>query len=402
MFAERTVCRSLAVVLTLALGWWASPALRAAEPPAGQPPAVEAEKAPEDPKPAADPLAVPDGTPEELLAFIKGLRDAQPENLEEETVKAFRHRLHRAVAEAATKILEAEPSDEQAAAAARFKVTALSMLVRLGDEAAGEQLERLAEEIGKEGHAELAWQARLLLLSARLAASTTASEEELKKLVGQIAEFLGEEAPSGHGIRLAMGATQLLEMRGLRDRAADAYATFGGIFAKGDDANVAAFGRRLEGAARRLRLVGKPMELAGKLLDGKPLDWDSYRGKVVLVQFWATWCGPCRREIVNIKKYYDLYHDKGFEVVGVNCDDEREPLDAYLKEDPLPWPNLLSDDPKQSGMDNPTAAYYGIMGIPTVMLVGKDGNVVSLEARGPALGRELEKLLGPPPEEKRD
>src|SRR5690606_1724849 len=80
----------------------------------------------------------------------------------------------------------------------------------------------------------------------------------------------------------------------------------------------------LEGIARRMALPGNPIQVTGTLLDGSPFNWDAYRGKVVLVDFWATWCGPCRAEVPNVIKMYQAYHDKGFDVVGISLDEKPE------------------------------------------------------------------------------
>lgn len=137
------------------------------------------------------------------------------------------------------------------------------------------------------------------------------------------------------------------------------------------------------------------MAIDGKSVDGKDFDWSAYRGKVVLVDFWATWCGPCLRELPNVKKQYELYHDRGFDVVGVSLDEDRAKLEEFLGKEQLPWTTLFSDDEAATGWDHPMANQYGVTAIPAVFLVDKDGKVVTMKARGEALGEELAKLLGP-------
>ena len=99
----------------------------------------------------------------------------------------------------------------------------------------------------------------------------------------------------------------------------------------------------LEGINRRLNLPGNKLELSGKFLDGTELDWDAYRGKVVLVDYWATWCGPCRAEVPNVLENYLKYHDKGFDVIGISLDDKRSDAEDYVKQTNIPWPSLFHE-----------------------------------------------------------
>jgi len=129
--------------------------------------------------------------------------------------------------------------------------------------------------------------------------------------------------------------------------------------------------------------------LNGTVTDGTKFDWSKYRGKVVLVEFWTTSCFGCREELPNVKANYDTYHAQGFEVVGVALDDELAAVDAYLAETGVPWKTLYDG----SFQTNPLATYYGIMGVPTILLVDKQGKVVSTDVRGPELSKAIERLL---------
>lgn len=136
--------------------------------------------------------------------------------------------------------------------------------------------------------------------------------------------------------------------------------------------------------------------LSGPTLDGKTASLAEHKGKVVLVDFWATWCGPCRAEVPNVLKLYEAYHDKGFDVVGISLDEKPEDAQKYITQTGIPWVTLFNQDETQRGWEHPLATYYGITGIPRAILVDQAGNVVSMRARGKNLAIELRKLLGEP------
>ena len=124
-------------------------------------------------------------------------------------------------------------------------------------------------------------------------------------------------------------------------------------------------------------------------LDGKPLSVSAARGKLVLVDFWATWCGPCVRELPNLLRLYGQYHAVGLDIIGVSSDDDKGKLTNFLRDQRVAWPQYFDG----KGQGNRLAVAYGIDGIPTTYLLGKDGKILGKDLRGDALEKAVKAAL---------
>lgn len=132
----------------------------------------------------------------------------------------------------------------------------------------------------------------------------------------------------------------------------------------------------------RSELIGKPLpNFSATDLDGKPISLQDYRGKVILLDFWAVWCGFCVLELPNIKKVYDTYKNQGFDVIGVSLDADEAELRDYLKKKDIPWRQIFCEQ----GWDDPIVQQYNITGVPEPWLIAQDGTLISTDAREAAL-----------------
>ncbi|HHB79775.1 MAG TPA: TlpA family protein disulfide reductase [Saprospiraceae bacterium] len=124
--------------------------------------------------------------------------------------------------------------------------------------------------------------------------------------------------------------------------------------------------------------------------NGQPFSMSSLRGKVLLIDFWASWCGPCRRENPNVKRLYAKYHSKGFDVLGVSLDRKKASWLAAIQKDGLPW-HHISD---LKGWQCAASRLYKVRSIPSTFLLDKDGKIIAKGMRGPALEQKLKQIFG--------
>jgi thiol-disulfide isomerase/thioredoxin len=147
-------------------------------------------------------------------------------------------------------------------------------------------------------------------------------------------------------------------------------------------------GLMLAAAKAEEELRSKPIEMKFTAVDGRTVDLAAMRGKVVLVDFWATWCGPCMAEIPSVVKTYEKLRGRGFEIVGISFDEDRAKLESVTKEKGMTWPQHFDG----KGWRNEFGERFGIDSIPRMWLVDKRGMLADTEARAD-LAAKVEKLL---------
>jgi peroxiredoxin len=404
---------------------------------------------------------VPAGTPQELLEFVQKQQDeakrlsSQSGGLSRKARMSRIQDVFKAIVIATERISDMKVDDSTLAAALKSEVEALTMLKRISDDdtekkEASDKLEALTEKLKNDKRPAIANLLKVQELTQRMEkfgdqqrgnGHQLTDPNEVETFVTDVKVYANSAEPDAQMAGLAqagaillyntgkqkeaaefgrdmveklsksekqeviVAAAQmlkqavgpLLEMQGQEKQAAKLYRALAEQLSKSDNPTMNQFAEQFEGSARKLELVGQSMAITGKLVEGGKFDISQFKGKVVLVDFWATWCGPCIAELPNVKDVYARYHDQGFEVVGISLDNDKDDLTKFISEEHLPWPILFEGGEESSGWGHPLAKKYGVNAIPMAVLVNREGKVVTLNARGERLGEMVDQLLSAKP-----
>lgn len=195
------------------------------------------------------------------------------------------------------------------------------------------------------------------------------TEQSARDLSAAIAKFL-----ETHPEDPRRSALKLTEAQALENFAPAEARNIYEEVAKDEDPDIA---QSAKSGLELMDMRDKPLELAFTTVDGKKFDLADLRGKVVLVDFWATWCPPCVEEVPQLVETYEKFKDRGFEIVGISLDSDKSALEKFTAENKMTWPQF-SDG---KGWDNELAQRFKIQSVPTMWLLGRDGKLVDPSPR---------------------
>ena len=260
----------------------------------------------------ADLFKVPEGGAAEQLAFLDRLTKPTQRFASVDEANEYWNKAAESMATSAERILKSKATDDQAAEAVQYKAEALRIRGMLGDKEAEKARDEFLDEILKDPRFEVSSVTGPIRLIPKLRRWSQLAPAEQTKVIDNFVADVKAAGPTAGQAQLLMNLADALSDSPQENHAARAVEQLLPVFSKSEDPTIREMASMLEGIDRRLRLPGNKLALAGTQIDGQPFDWDSYRGKVVLVDFWASWCPQCLAEMPNILQAYEDFHDKGF------------------------------------------------------------------------------------------
>lgn len=336
------------------------------------------------PEPEGNPYSPrEDLTTAELVDFIFNMQE-KPKSIQS------RPGFAEAIVEAADRVLAGKASEKQQLIATLAKCETLHKKACAGSDDADKQLMAFVAMLKDDMRPKVADEVRFLQLERQVLDAEKAPLEKVPDVLAELKTYCEKQKLNARHLRMASGSVQAVNRLEDGDKREKYFAELGGLFAKSESKELARYGKKLTKKPEldQSELVGKPLEIAGTTVDGAEFDWKSYRGKVVLVDFWATWCGPCIREMPNVHKLYEKYHKKGFDVVGISVDADEDALATFLQQNSIPWTTIAGEESQKM------ATKYGVRGIPSMMLVDREGKVLAVAHNTNGFAEKIEKLFG--------
>lgn len=326
----------------------------------------------------------PDQKMQELLAKLEELDKSAPKS----TDAAELGKLNAARADILEQIAAAATGDDRLQWIRQLADT-MSAAAQAGQFADGvKRLQTLAESLKKESaDSELLAYVTFRAMSAEYGQAVQAENADFGKVqekwLADLDQYVKDypKSPDAAEALLQLGIAK--EFAGQDQEAIAFYGRLASEFPQAPSAPKA------QGAKTRLTSVGKPITLKGQGVDGKPVDLAKYRGKIVLVHYWATWCEPCKADMAQLKELKAKYGKPGFELIGVNLDTNAKDAAEYLKQNKLPWAQIY----EPGGLESRLANELGILTLPTMILIDEKGNVVDRNIHITQVDSELKKRI---------
>lgn len=341
----------------------------------------------ETPEHTAPAASGPSEQTQSLLGDLEKL-DAATENASSPAELA---RLNAQRADLIERIADQSDKPEDRAMWLRQLADTVSAAVQSGGYPAGAmRLEQLFEKLKKNpADGQLAAYVRFRQLTGEygLAVQNNTSPADFVKIqeewLAKLEQYANDypDSPDSAEAMLQLGIAQ--EFAGEEEEAKRWYGRVVAAFPKAPQAAKAA------GARTRLDSIGKVISFRGQSPSGAAVDLAGFRGKVVLIQFWATWCEPCKADMPTLRELTAKYGSSGLAIIGVNLDSSAQEMSAYLSENRMPWPQIR----EEGGLDSRPANELGILTLPTMILVDQQGRVVNRNVQAAELESEIRKLL---------